>query len=555
MLVAHSLGARVWAQANQPTNVAPHPAILAAPRGKAPIVPREPDRTAVAPPLGQRLNAALSSEQPPPFVAPAAPVDNDRPTPADPATTQLTPSTSQPLSGPSVEERLRALEARTAPKMPMIKLGGFFQLDHANYSQDLASRRTYGDMQDGTGFRRARLQAYGSVSEFTNYIIEMDFAVAGRPSFLDVWGEQANLGWLGTVRIGQFRQPTTMDALTSVRHLEFLERSAAFQATDPFRRVGIMSYNTSDDKNTTWAGSVYVTGFTFLNPSPAGNVEQYGTLGDTRHGTFVGDNGGYSTAWRATHLLWYDEPADGRYLMHLGAGYNYSRTGGNGGPPGPTNGQFYISRTIPGVFVGDPQNAGVTADGTPFVANTGNIPAKDFHLFHVEWAGQNGPAHFQTEWLGTVLNTTTVGTIFLNGAYAQAGYFLTGEHCGYNRQFGVLDYNVKPFTEFFGLGRGKGICGWGAWEVAARYDFLNLPNAGFAPPPAAAVLAGTINAGTAGANPNPGTLNMATVALNWWWNQNTRVQFNYINVWQASDFAIYGKSYTGIFAGRFQIEF
>ena len=69
------------------------------------------------------------------------------------------------------------------------------------------------------------------------------------------------------------------------------------------------------------------------------------------------------------------------------------------------------------------------------------------------------------------------------------------------------------------------------------------------------MLAGTTNAGTSGVNPNPGTLNMGTLALNWWWNQYTRVQFNYINVWQNSDFAIYGKSYTGIFAGRFQIEF
>jgi phosphate-selective porin OprO/OprP len=468
---------------------------------------------------------------------------------------QLASTTSQPPSGPSVEERLAALEARTAPKPPMIKLGGFFQLDHANFSQSLASRRTYGDMEDGTGFRRARLQAYGSLSEFTNYILEMDFATAGRPSFMDVWGEQTNLGWLGTVRVGHFRQPTTMDALTSVRHLEFMERSDAFQAFDPFRRVGVMSYDTSEDRNTTWAGSVYSTGFTFLNPIPTGNTEQYGTLGDTRNATFVGDNGGVSTAWRGTHLLWYDEPADGRYLMHVGGGYNYSSIGGNGGPPGPTNGRFYIARTIPGVFVGDPLNAGVTASGTPFVANTGNIPARNFHLFHLEWAGQYGAAHFQTEWLGTVLDTTTVGTIFLNGMYAQAGYFLTGEHCPYNRQFGVLDYNVKPFTEFFGLGKGKGVCGWGAWEVAARYDFLNLPNAGFAPPPAAAVLAGTINAGTAGGNPNPGTLNMATFALNWWWNQYARMQFNYINVWQDSDFAIFGKSYTGVFASRFQIEF
>ncbi|HVX59096.1 MAG TPA: porin [Pirellulales bacterium] len=465
----------------------------------------------------------------------------------------MTSSAPPPANTPATEDRTGTLATRGEQQWPEIRLGGFFQLDHVNYSQDLASRRTYGDMQDGTGFRRVRLQAYGSLAEFTNYNIILDFAVAGRPSFLDVWGEQENLGRLGTVRIGQFRQPTSMEGQTSIRHLEFLERSAAFQAMDPFRRVGIEAYNTSEDRNTSWAASVYVTGFTFLAPIATGNVQQYGTLGDTRYGTFIGDNGGYSTACRATHLLWYDEPANGRYLMHLGAGYNYSRTGGNGGPPGPINGQFYIGRTIPGVFVGDPLTPGITANGTPFVANTGNIPAKDFHYFHVEWAGQYGAAHFQTEWLGTVLNTMTAGTIFLNGAYAQAGYFLTGENVGYNRQFGVMDYQVKPFTEFFGLD--KGICGWGAWEIAARYDFLNLPNAGFTPPPAAAVLAGTINAGTSGANPNPGTLNMASFALNWWWNVNTRVQFNYINVWQASDFAIYGKSYTAIFASRFQIEF
>jgi len=521
----------------------------------APVAAPSPYRPtgAMMPPRAPagRLDAALANDQGSPAVSPAGAANAP---PMGNGAAQLTSAVRQPPAA-TVEARIAALEARGAPKMPLIKLGGFFQLDQASYSQDAASQRTYGDMQNGTGFRRTRLQAYGSVTEFTNYIIEMDFATAGRPSFFDVWGEQGNLGWLGTVRVGQFRQPTTMDALTSVRHLEFMERSNAFQAMDPFRRVGIMSYNTTEDRNTTWAGSVYRTGFTFLNPVATGNTENDGTLGDTRFGTFVGDNGGYSTAWRATHLLWYDEPADGRYLMHVGAGYNYSRLGGNGGPPSAINGNTYVARTIPGVFVGDPVTAGITASGTPFVANTGSIPATDFHLYHAELAGQYGPAHFQSEWIATALQTTTVGTIFINGAYVQAGYFLTGEHCGYNRQFGIMDYNVKPFTEFFGLGRGKGICGWGAWELAARYDFLNLPNAGFAPPPTAAVLAGTTNAGTSGVNPNPGTLNMGTIALNWWWNQYTRVQFNYINVWQNSDFAIYGKSYTGIFAGRFQIEF
>ena len=65
----------------------------------------------------------------------------------------------------------------------------------------------------------------GKVTETNAFSIEMDFGQSGRPSFLDVWGEQSELPYLGTIRIGQFRQPGTMDSWTSVRHLNFLERS------------------------------------------------------------------------------------------------------------------------------------------------------------------------------------------------------------------------------------------------------------------------------------------------------------------------------------------
>jgi phosphate-selective porin OprO/OprP len=439
----------------------------------------------------------------------------------------------------AIADRVSSLEVRTADKMPLIKLGGFFQVDNVFYGQNQASQTTYGDMEDGTGFRRARLQAYGSVTPHTNYIIEMDFATAGRPSFMDVWGEQTNLGWLGTVRVGQFRQPTTMDALTSIRHMEFMERSNVFQALDPFRRVGIMSYNATENQRVTWAGSVYRTGFT--NPNNVG-VDTYGTLGDTRYGTFIGDNGGWSTAYRATSLLLLDESCGNLDLLHVGAGYNYSRIGGNGGPASGTNGGQYIARTIPGVFVGDPTNPGITSSGTPFLSNTGNIAASQFDFWHLELAGQYGSAHFQTEYMVTDLSTDTFGHQMLNGCYAQCGYFLTGEHAGYNKVVGVMDYNVKPLHKF------------GAWEVAYRFDYTNLPNIGQVPavPVAPATVA---NAGTGGANPNPGQLYMNTIALNWWLNSNARVQFEYINATNNSNFASYGSSNTQIFASRFQVEF
>ena len=80
----------------------------------------------------------------------------------------------------------------------------------------------------------------------------------------------------------------------------------------------------------------------------------------------------------------------------------------------------------------------------------------------------------QTEWLGTAVAQDGGPMVYYDGAYAQCGYFLTGESAGYNKQMGAMDYNCKPFSEFFGLGSRKGICGWGAWEVAARWSYLDL---------------------------------------------------------------------------------
>src|SRR5262249_13059770 len=162
-----------------------------------------------------------------------------------------------------------------------------------------------------------------------------------------------------------------------------LERSLPFQALDPFRRVGIMSwYNLGEYDQTLIAYGVYATGFTFTNQGAPGPV--VGELGDTRFATQIGDNGGVSAAIRASHLLLYDPYADNRYLLHIGGGYNFSEIGGV--PGTGTNARTFQSRAIPEFFVGDPGGGGLTANGTPFVSDTGRFLANDFHFFHTELA-------------------------------------------------------------------------------------------------------------------------------------------------------------------------
>lgn len=442
----------------------------------------------------------------------------------------------------AAEKLLELLNKKPAgPDFPLIRLSGFFQLDDGLFSQSNESQAVLGDIQDGLGFRRARLQALGALTEFTRYSIEFDFAVVGRPSFMDVWGEQSNIPFFSTIRIGHFRQPTTMDGLTSIRHLEFLERNAAFQAMDPFRRTGIMAYRVSDDEMSTLAYSVYGTGFTFFG----GTQTVYGTIGDTRGGTTITDAGGVSFAIRGTHLLYYDEPAEGRYLFHLGGGYNFSEIGGQGTTG--SEAKTYEARSIPEFFVGDPAGLGLTANGTPFVVDSGRILSKNFHFGHVELAGNYGSAHFQSEFLGTALNQMGGPPVFYYGAYLQGGYFLTGESANYNKQTGVMDYNVKPYSEFFGTGTRGHICGWGAWALGFRWTYLNVAATNINPD--------NILVGPPGPPPSPnaGALNETTLALNWWWNQYTRVQFNWIH--SMPDYNVGGWAPFDIFATRFQIEF
>jgi len=451
------------------------------------------------------------------------------------------------------EKRIKELEeinkkaAALDKPFPLVRLSGFFQYDTGWFSQDFQSKEVLGNIQNGTGFRRTRLQGLGKLSEFTSFSIEMDFAFVGRPSFMDVWGEQSNLPLLGHVRIGQYRQPVTMDSWSNIKHLEFLERSAPFIALDPFRRVGIMGWDNSEDERTMWAYSLFGTGVTFWN----GASTVYNTEGnDNRFGTQIGDSGGISFSTRATHLLYYDPHANNRYLMHIGGGYLFGELGGSG-----TTGTFakaFEARTIPEFFVGDQGGGFLTAAGTPNVVDSGRFLASNYQMLHAEVAGSWGPAHYQAEYMAQFVNQRGGGTVFYDGGYIQGGYFLTGENTGYNKLQGAMDYNVKPHSEFFGIGRKKWLCGWGAWELAARWSWLDLSSTKIR---ADNYVPGQTTFPSAVPPPiiNPGVLNEPTIAVNWWWNEYMRMQFNYIHSMVNSNAG--GFYATDIYGMRFQTEF
>ncbi|MBI1311441.1 porin [bacterium] len=383
------------------------------------------------------------------------------------------------------------LSAPDAPKFPTAKLTGFFQADAGWFAQDSANQAAVGNIQDGADFRRARLAATGKVAENVSYMLEMDFAFPGHPSFMDVWGEVSDVPILQNVRVGQYRNPFGMDGLTSVKELTFIERGLPF-AFLPFRQIGAMAHGMSEAGDMTWA----VSGFRY----PTG-----------QYGGSVGDNGGYGMASRLTGLI----VDDGDSVVHIGGAYSFID---------PANNMVQY-RNQPEFTVSETGGSATPVPNTvPFFVNTGPIATHNVNLFAGELAATSGSWHAQGEVIYALVNRIAGSTVGFSGMSVQSAYILTGEHRPYNRENAVLG-RVVPHQDF------RSGCGWGAWEVAARWSYLNLNDGGI----------------------TGGQLNDVTAGLNWYLNRYTKLQFNYIHAFLRT--AGIGNSDADIVAMRAQVDF
>jgi phosphate-selective porin OprO/OprP len=372
---------------------------------------------------------------------------------------------------------------------PNVRVTGFFQADAGWIQQDSEGRAQFGDINDSQGFRRARLAAAGDVAKNVSYIIEMDFALAGRPTFFDVWADFHDVKLLGNVRVGYWRQPFGMDSLTSVRELTFLERALPF-AFVPFRQIGVGFHDGNEDQTVTWAGSAF--GFP---------TDQFGD--------HIGD-GGYGAAGRVTALPWYENA--GRELVHVGFNYCYE-------DPSAGGLRYRSAPEFGGPFGGP---TGTISDIPAFV-DTGVLANSTANLFDLELAAVAGSFHTQAEMTFAAVNLPNAGTVTFPGFYTQAAYILTGEVRPYNKVAGVLG-RIKP-------DRPWGSDGWGALEIAGRYSYLDLNQGGI----------------------GGGRMSNYTVGLNWYINNNTKFQFNYIV--SDLDKAASHNAMTHLYAMRCQLDF
>jgi phosphate-selective porin OprO/OprP len=374
-----------------------------------------------------------------------------------------------------------------AAKKFTVRPFGRVHADAASFLQDADNKATVGDARSGVDLRRARFGFEGEGFETFFYRFDVDFASFDsnsnntqssnqRPVVQDAYLDTMNLPLIGNLRVGRFREPFGLERLDSTNDLPFLERSLPTNALAPFRNMGIMGFDCNEAQTRTWSYGVF-------------------TENSNAYGEALPSRGGIAFTGRTTWLPWYDELAEGRYLLHLGASYSYRLVGNQqtrfGTPP-----EMSLK-----------QNTAAALFQTPRFVNTPVINMLDYHVAGVEATTMLGSLAIEAEYMFVSGNQVNNPNLFFHGGYIEAMYFLTGEHRNYNRKQGIHG-PLQLHNNFFRVNTDEGIqTGWGAWEATARVSTLDLNSQ----------------------NIRGGQLTDLTVGLNWYYTTRSRVMFNYIH--------------------------
>lgn len=424
--------------------------------------------------------------------------------------------------------------AETENKDFRIHIGGKMQNDYGFFAPDANLRTAFpagtaaapgpgpNAWQDGADLRRARIRIDGTAWETVDFVFEYEFAQTQQVSSTagpalvsatgptDVYVDIKQLPWLGHIRAGHFKEPFSLeDYGTNDVYQTFMERSSANDAFSPNRNYGIMNWNDPFGQRMVYGVGVFKEN----TNTNIGNAFDYG-------------DGSFAATGRLGFNPWYVH--DGRCVLFVGGAYSYR----NYADQDALDRYGYATR-IP------------LRVGSPVVLNTTSLPANDVQLFNAQAALVYGPFSLQAEYYNSQADGVQRGLVApgtpglynpdVEGAYVQVSMFLTGEHRVYLRDIGGFG-RVRPLEPFYfvprgGFGSGLGnMLGRGAWEVAARYDYLDLNSPAFGAIPAVRGVAGS----AAAALPMTGFEHDVDLGLNWYLNSNVKVQWDYIHALRES---------------------
>ena len=347
------------------------------------------------------------------------------------------------------------------------KTGGRVLNDWVWMSSDKDLKEHAGNFTDGTEFRELRLFSSGTLNGNIDFKVQFDI------SDYEIELKDVYIGFKGLpvyIMVGNFKEPFSLEELTSSKYKTFMERSLP-SLFYPKWNSGLQISSSAFNNRLTWAAGVF------------GETDNRG-YGDIEEG--------YNITARVTGLPIYVE--DGEKLLHLGLSV--------------TN-----RSAVSVVRYGQQPEMHLA----PNLLDTTIFSADNIVIIDGEAAGIYGPFSLQGELLSTSVESGTLKDPSFLSYYAQASFFITGEHRPY--KLGVFT-GVKPESNF---GNGS----FRALELAARYSYLDLDDG---------IVTG-------------GELSNITFGINWYLNSHSRIMLNYIR----SDLVDVGVA--NILGMRLQVEF
>jgi phosphate-selective porin OprO/OprP len=406
-----------------------------------------------------------------------------------------------------------------------------------------------GELEDGEYFRRIRPFAEGTFWGTGEYRLipaleNNQFSTSGLDEF---WVGETFIPVIGSVRVGHVKDPMGLegDMTASSRCMTFMERSSYSEAIELNQNfvTGLWFSNNYFEQRMTWSAAVF-------RPDQAAST-----------GSFFGD-GQSGVQLRFTGLPIYED--EGRHLLHLAISSGWRDGTANIGSAAFTGNTIEL-RARPemrdDVPSGSPTgNAQIIPNANSNrMVDTGVIASDNEYLMGLESLYIRGPFSVQAEYgwnwinnaVGVVQNSTATGFVPLaspqnymfNGGYVQLAYTLTGENRAYDKRLGTLarEYFGKqgPFENAWIVRDDCGNLCWGlgAWEIAARYSYVNL------------------NSGSGLNRIQGGAMDGISLGLNWYMNTNLNVMFDwaYDNRYDLPVGTVPG--YTSGFGARVQFQF
>ena len=319
---------------------------------------------------------------------------------------------------------------------------------------------------NGTSIRRARFAVKGQIDESWYGEFDMDLA-NGLVELKDALIRYTGIPNLD-LQVGNFKENFSIQRNTTSRYLQFMERPMVCSALTPSRHLGI---NAKYAKDWLWISAGAFT-------QEVAGSEEWTNVADNNKD--FGRNAGYSLTTKVVFRPLYKLD---NASLHIGAAYSYRTT-----KVSQATGEW-------GTYRASARNS--TSINRKKYMDTNNLKGYDHNnLWTVELAGHWNGLRYEAAYVGDNVrfNDDGVSSINFSGWYAQAGYLLFGGRQRYDANGGKYT-KIKPGKK------------WGDLELCFRYEFLDL-NA-----PERKVFGGSAEA--------------YTVGLNWWVNNNVKVQLNY----------------------------